>query len=264
MNRRNLLGFTFLFVLGALAGAQDTGNPGPPVGAAAPRHGTEDLSAWQWYQDVPYPASGRAGGLADFLLTPSVFERARPDLADLRLYDSRGREVPYALRVRHARDERHSLPARQFNRVTNPDRSIEVTLDLGESPGDHNEVRVDTSGSEFVRRLRIQGSDDAAGEVEAASQLRARQIRCLGQRERIVELLEHAAELAPAFGRSPSGVSMSKKKTKAAVHPNDGATATRMRSVPVQLRAAENVFESVARIKFLVHEPRNLRAVGDD
>src|SRR5262249_9426993 len=66
------------------------------------------------------------------------------------------------LRIRHARDERHTLAARQFNYVTNPDRSIEVTLDLGESPSEHNEIRVQTSGNEFVRGLRVQGSDKEA------------------------------------------------------------------------------------------------------
>ncbi len=124
--------------------------------AAAP--GGESLSGWEWFADVP--AAPDNPTYAGFVLTPGVFDGARPDLSDLRLYDGHGRDVPYALRVRHKEDVRQPFKAAEFNRTTGADRSAEVSLDLGESPGEHNEVEVGTPGTAFRRPLRVDGSDD--------------------------------------------------------------------------------------------------------
>jgi len=121
----------------------------------------ESLAAWPWFHEVTQAPSGkRPSPWSDLVLTPEVFGQARADLGDLRLYDARGREVPYALRVRRTRHEREPLPARQFNRQTHPDGSVEVTLDLEEGRREHDEIDVTTGGSDFRRRVEIQGSDD--------------------------------------------------------------------------------------------------------
>jgi hypothetical protein len=96
----------------------------------------------------------------DFVLPPSVFDKARTDLGDLRLYDGNNRAVPYALRVRRGKDEQSPLTARVFNRVTQSDRSAELSLDLGAAPGEHNEIRVLMPGMNLRRRLRLDGSND--------------------------------------------------------------------------------------------------------
>jgi hypothetical protein len=163
-----------LLLLAVVAAAdKDKGRPAPakddkgaPVGAAdkgaaaVPRAAPESLSAWEWYAEAPLPAADKPARWADFTLTSAVFDKARPDLADLRLYDAGGRTVPYALRVRRARDEQQPLFAREFNRATNPDRSVELRLDLGERPPEHNGVEVVTRGEDFRRRLEVEGSDD--------------------------------------------------------------------------------------------------------
>ena len=129
-----------------------------PLAAQAPATGTEALSAWEWYADLPAPAAGAP--FADFVLPPAVFDGARADLADLRLYDAAHAEVPYALRIRHKEDVHQRLNATEFNRATNPDRSADVSLDLGPNPAQHNEIEVATPGKEFRRPLRVEGSDD--------------------------------------------------------------------------------------------------------
>ena len=76
----------------------------------------ETLSAWKFFAEVPVAAPGKTP-LIDFVLPPSVFDAARVDLADLRLYDAQLRDVPYALRVRSEVDTTEAVPAKEFNRV---------------------------------------------------------------------------------------------------------------------------------------------------
>src|SRR5215470_1989860 len=65
----------------------------------APVPASESLEAWPWRQEVTVPEAG-AGKLFEFTVPPEVFDKARPDLTDLRIADANGKRVPYALRVR--------------------------------------------------------------------------------------------------------------------------------------------------------------------
>lgn len=127
---------------------------------AAPRGSSEPLTAWQWYQDVRLPDWKEAPRWIDFVLTTGVFDRSQVDLADLRLYDAKNREVPYALRIRRPRDEQVQLSSREFNRAAAPDRSAELSLDLGEAPDEHNEINLNTNNINVRRRLQLEGSSD--------------------------------------------------------------------------------------------------------
>jgi hypothetical protein len=98
--------------------------------------------------------------LVDFVLTPSVFDEASEDLADLRLYAG-GEEIPYGLRVREPKDQRRALEAKIYNRTLGPDGSSEAWLDLGQEGIEHNEVRVEIPGMDFRRRAVLEGSTDA-------------------------------------------------------------------------------------------------------
>jgi Protein of unknown function (DUF3999) len=126
--------------------------------AEPPDRAAESLAGWQWYQEIQPPAAKSAR--CQFLLTPKVMDGARSDFQDLRLFDAENREVPYALRVRLARDETHAFTVREFNRVSHPDRSVEVSLDLGDEAGEHNRIEVITGGINYRRFLRMEGSDD--------------------------------------------------------------------------------------------------------
>ena len=133
----------------------------PAPREAAPANSVQDeaLSAWQYIQTVPL-AETRETKLVDFVLTPSVFDGARIDLADLRLYDAIGREIPYALRVRSPRNATQAVPATQFNDVEGPDKTNLLSLDLGQEVIEHNEVQIKTRGSGFRRSVLLEGSQD--------------------------------------------------------------------------------------------------------
>jgi hypothetical protein len=146
-----------LIVLAAGSRAQAPATP--PAAPTATPSAPADWKAWAWYLDVPLPEFGDRG-YGDFVLPPAVFTRSRLDLADLRLADAQGREVPFALRIRRARDEEAAVSFREFNRSRGPENAAQVSLDLGADPGEHNEVEVVTPGTEFRRRVRVEGSEN--------------------------------------------------------------------------------------------------------
>ena len=92
---------------------------------------------WQFMQTVKLPEDGQQTKI-DFILGPETFEHARIDLADLRLFDENGSDVPYALRVLRSSFRRDTYPASEFNRGDGPDNSRELVLDLGEKNIEHN------------------------------------------------------------------------------------------------------------------------------
>src|SRR5215831_7227200 len=64
--------------------------------AGLPRESSESLTSWEWFEELQLPEAKQARYF-DFLVTPSVFDKSRTDLGDLRLYDSRERVIPFAL-----------------------------------------------------------------------------------------------------------------------------------------------------------------------
>ena len=115
------------------------------------------FSLWPYYVEVmPERTSGQ---LYDLVVPLPVTDKARADLADLRLFDSTNREIPYAIRVRRDVDERREIPTRLFNYGFAGPATSEVTVDLGDDPGEHNEIDVETKGMNFRRQVVIEGSD---------------------------------------------------------------------------------------------------------
>ena len=114
------------------------------------------LSQWPYYVEVA--PSKNSTGMYEALVPLPVLDRARTDLADLRLYDSSNREIPYAIRVLKEVDEKKEITAQIFNSATAGSAS-EVSVDLGESHGEHNEIDIETDGSNFRRQVVVEGSD---------------------------------------------------------------------------------------------------------
>ena len=115
------------------------------------------LSLWPYYVEVtPERIEGQ---LYDVLVPLPVMDKARADLADLRLFDANNREVPYAIRIRKELDEKKEIPTRLFNYGSAGPSTGEVSVDLGENPGEHNEIEIQTNGTNFRRQVVIEGSD---------------------------------------------------------------------------------------------------------
>ena len=116
----------------------------------------ESLSAWPYYKEIQ-----SRGGLTDFMLDRDVLDKARTDQADLRLYDSAGREMPYALRIRREVDTHSLFTSREFNRAVEGAAAV-VSCDLGAQPQEHNEAVISTTGNNFRRLAEVDGSPDGA------------------------------------------------------------------------------------------------------
>jgi hypothetical protein len=115
------------------------------------------MSSWPFFVDVtPRPGTP---GTYDFIVPSQVMDKAREDLADLRLVDVQGREIPYAIRIRREVDEKRQVTAQTFNQATTGSNTSEMSIDLGENTGEHNEVEIETSGANFRRRVEVEGSD---------------------------------------------------------------------------------------------------------
>ena len=114
------------------------------------------LSVWPYYVELTPQKS--SPGMYDVVVPLPVMDKARPDLADLRLFDSANREIPYAIRIRRDVAASSDIEARIFNTVT-AGPSSEVSVDLGENPGEHNEIEILTDGTNFRRQVVIEGSD---------------------------------------------------------------------------------------------------------
>lgn len=131
------------------------------VSAAAERSvGAESVANWAYYSDVRQPLAVSVPWI-DFVLPPAVFDEARYDLQDLRLYSGE-REVPFALRVRVEKSIKDPYPADEFNRTEGPNGSSEISLDLNRSDIEHNRVEIGVPGINYRRQVELEGSDDGS------------------------------------------------------------------------------------------------------
>lgn len=123
---------------------------------AATGQDLESPTRWQFVKSVNVEPGV---GMVAIELDRETLGNSREDLGDLRLRDADDREVPYALHVRRKIDRREVLTARSFDQATRG-QATEITIDLGEDGGSHNEVEISTGGDSFRRPARVFGSDD--------------------------------------------------------------------------------------------------------
>src|SRR5205809_3739572 len=114
------------------------------------------MSSWPFFVEV---TSQARGAMYELIVPLQVMDKSRNDLADLRLYDVKGHEIPYALRILRDVNDKREVGARIFNQASIGSKASEISVDLGESPGEHNEVEIQTAGTNFRRRVDLEGSD---------------------------------------------------------------------------------------------------------
>jgi len=128
--------------------------------AASAMAAGSELSKWTHVAGVELPVRP-AKGIVELALPSEVFALSRTDLADLRLATQAGELVPYVLRVDQGELGRSVSyrPARTFNPVFLPGKQSAVTVDFG-SRAKRTRVDVDTPGTNFRRKVTVEGSQD--------------------------------------------------------------------------------------------------------
>jgi hypothetical protein len=111
-----------------------------------------------WPSTAQVNMSSNSPGVYELSLPLPLLDKATESLSDLRLVDADNREIPFAVRIRREIDEQREIGATLFNAAT-VGSAAEVSVDVGEGGGEHNEVEIQTSGSNFRRRVNIEGSD---------------------------------------------------------------------------------------------------------
>jgi hypothetical protein len=115
--------------------------------------------SWRYYRPIE---SGHADALNYVILDREVFSHSENQLADLRIVDDLGHELPFEVRSQITpppQPIRLAAALRENSFV--PGQFTQVVLDLGERPGFHNSLRVQTSESDFINWVEVAASDDA-------------------------------------------------------------------------------------------------------
>lgn len=136
--------FTLIAALGAVALASDL------------------PSAWRAWRYSRAINSQRPTILNYIILDREVFVHSENHLADLRVIDDLGNELPYELRNHLAPPAQLvNVPAALGENSFVVGQFTQIVADLGDRPNFHNTVRIQTPESDFINWVEVAASDDA-------------------------------------------------------------------------------------------------------
>ena len=116
-----------------------------------------DTNKWQYTAEVT--VEGTPGEYCALVLTPEIYNVARTDLADIRLIDRDGNQIPYVLARDEDRTETVKYNPTILNRSTDANGNALATLDFGGQTV-KNSIEVETAGDNFRRAVKVEGSND--------------------------------------------------------------------------------------------------------
>lgn len=131
------------------------------VAAAAAALAAALPGAWENWR-YARPVLNAAPGLARAAVPLEAIAKARADLADLRLIDDRGLEVPFVLYSRPGERSTAWRRAALGDIGFLPGQYTEAIADAGEAGEPHNVIEVQTPAREFFAWVEVAASDDRA------------------------------------------------------------------------------------------------------
>ena len=138
------------------------------AGAQAPNQAApEDLFRWSHRVLLTLP-NAPEGAFVQVPLAPALYGQAKPDLSDVRLATDDGRVLPFAVVEWTGQTEQAVRDGKIFDRRILPDRSEQLSMDLGERPGEHNEIALEVQTRSYGRAVRLEASDDGSRFAELA------------------------------------------------------------------------------------------------
>ncbi len=101
-----------------------------------------------------------APGYVFFGIPPGIYDKANPNLSDLRISSAAVVEVPYVIWSNSRTSERKKIDAQILNTSYIPRSYTTFTLDVGDTPIRTNSITITTGSMDFVRRITVEGSPD--------------------------------------------------------------------------------------------------------
>jgi len=114
---------------------------------------------WQSFRPIHLQPAGEPR-LVRVTLPIEIYGLAQPNLADLRIIQEGGTEVPFVLYARVGKEERHWRPGEIADLGFIPGQHTELVVDVGSDHDAHNSLEIQTGVNEFFAWVEVAASDD--------------------------------------------------------------------------------------------------------
>lgn len=115
---------------------------------------------WPYSALIAGPATG-GDGLWSVVIPSRVSAKSVGDLADVRVIDATGDEVPFVVHTRKEKRTTTLRPGRLFDASFKPGESTQGVVDLGAQAGEHNSMVIETSERNYFTHVEVSMSNDA-------------------------------------------------------------------------------------------------------
>ena len=115
---------------------------------------------WHYSRAIELPTTDRAK-LVSVAAPLDIYPHAIPWLADVRVIDDRGAEVPYVSFRSEGTSNTASLPATLRENSFTAGQFTQLVVDVGAHAPFHNALRIQTTAPDFIEWVQVEASDDA-------------------------------------------------------------------------------------------------------
>ncbi|MFZ1972278.1 MAG: DUF3999 family protein [Candidatus Acidiferrales bacterium] len=118
---------------------------------------------WRYSRAIELPTRGAATGVgqfADVVAPPDLYTHTDTGLADLRVIDDQGTEIPYVIFQRVGSSRSSALPTTLRENSFSAGAFTQLVLDAGAHAPFHNALRIETGVSDFIEWVQVEASDD--------------------------------------------------------------------------------------------------------
>ncbi len=119
----------------------------------------EAWTHWQYFRPISLPRVAEPR-LVRVTLAMEIYGLAQPRLADLRVVQEDGTEVPFVLHARVGKEERHWRQAEIADLGFIPGEHTQIVVDVGSDHDAHNSLEIQTGVNEFFAWVEVAASDD--------------------------------------------------------------------------------------------------------